>query len=905
MPAGYVKRHIQTEHPLLLDSNHAYRCHVPGCDANDELWVRPDYLQEHFRLVHHINTYDDLERTIRQQATEFGIPSDVPDHLAERIRSQLKQFHKEAVQESPKTSVGIQGWNGVDSNPSAIGVDDRRPSFPGSRSRDLLQYRQNLNSNIDLDVQPTFENPKRENTQRAYQRVDVLLAAKPDIPPGTTFEGLLHIADSTAKKADVFLKYSERPDLALQEWAKALYIIEDIIPNHAGYNQSTFEYIPEAKVIFYRLMKWVTAVQPIFEKVKNTINDHNSGEFKLEGPSDHQYSTLPSTFTESKPASSNANHKPIDSEIQRSPLLDNLPDSKTGVSSDSDKSGGSHTVNRSILIKDKQNGNGKKPSQKTDSESSTSKAKDSIQSSNSDRMSESSEEFLSDFTPSYLCHIRSCPNYRVGFETLEELKLHYMTIHGQEYYLCDYSSCQSSVGSSIAPSAKLRYLHADIRDSKAQLKDHYKRHHKEDIAESGMLSASEIESLPACQIEPHWWRCSHCLRRVSQSEGITCKRCPGILELARLMERKARFGAHVLANNLFNAKLEVDSRRQNSEFQKGNVPTDSAGVFQQITSVPHTSSETVAGTSHIHKVYTKDEQIPYEFVKQLGHGSLGVVDAVRFKEAPDGNIFARKTIQLRNVTRKKLLPLIQQEVAVLRSLSHQHIVKVIDTYETSGRPRNFGILLSPAGDEDLSHFLERVGENHSSDEDLQLLKKWQLCLTSAIAYIHSQNIRHKDIKPSNMICKGSEIYLTDFGSAHQFNTGLTSSTDGPLVGITRMYSAPEVIANDRRGRPADIFSLGCVFAEMASVVDGETVEEFEDYRTVPIEDEPETFTSVYHATTSKILAWFTDLGDVWTALLLEDMLAADHNRRPTADALMRTLKEHYGNQACPCQKIFN
>ncbi|PQE33233.1 kinase-like domain-containing protein [Rutstroemia sp. NJR-2017a WRK4] len=893
------------EHPLLLDSNNAYRCHVPGCDANDELWARLDLLGQHLSSMHRINTYDDLKRTIVRRAANFGIPSDIPAHLEERILSQLNHFHDRAVEAGRRNSVGLQAGDFVDnigSNQLAVSTGDQMPSPPRG---------QNLNSNVDLGAHPesTSQTLKMANTRRAYQPVDVLLASKPDLSPGITLEGLLHVADSTTKKADVFLKYSERPDMALQEWAKAVYLIEHLIPTHEEYKRLTLEHTPEVTLKLERLKKWITTAKPIFKDVRKIINEHNSDVFELEGLSSSKFSTLLAAFTEVKPTSSDTVQQPIDNEnpwSPESPLLHDLREPSTRVSSGSDKSVGSHTVNHSILIRDKENEKGTATSQKSDSESSTSKAKDSVQSLDSTPMSESSEKFLSDFTPSYLCHIRSCPNYRVGFESLDGLRQHYQTSHGQDYYLCDYSSCQSSSGTSIAPGAKLQYLHADIRGSKAELRDHFRLQHKEDIGESEKLSATEKESLPACQIEPHWWRCSKCLRKNSQNEGYRCKGCQFVVELGRIIERTVRFTTGTWTNgSSFGAKLDVDSMSKPSLFNMSSFTTTSAGLDQQVPSIPIVSTETVAGTSHMHKVYAKDEQIPYESVKQLGHGSLGVVDAVRFKEAQDGIIFARKTIQLRNVTRKKLLPLIQQEVAVLKSLNHHHIVKVLDTYETSGRPRSFGILLSPAGDEDLSHFLERVGENNSSDEDLQLLNKWQLCLTSAIAYIHSQNIRHKDIKPSNMICKGGEIYLTDFGSAHQFNTGLTSSTEGPLVGITRMYSAPEVIANDRRGRPADIFSIGCVFAEMASVVDGKTVEEFEDYRTVPIEDEPETLTSVYHATTPRILAWFTDLGDGWTASLLEDMLAADHKRRPTADALMKILREHYGEQTCPCQKIFH
>ncbi len=46
---------------------------------------------------------------------------------------------------------------------------------------------------------------------------------------------------------------------------------------------------------------------------------------------------------------------------------------------------------------------------------------------------------------------------------------------------------------------------------------------------------------------------------------------------------------------------------------------------------------------------------------------------------------------------------------------------------------------------------------------------------------------------------------------------MTTSTDTPAGRITRVYSAPEAILDGRHGVGADVFSLGCVFAEMAAV----------------------------------------------------------------------------------------
>jgi serine/threonine protein kinase len=190
-------------------------------------------------------------------------------------------------------------------------------------------------------------------------------------------------------------------------------------------------------------------------------------------------------------------------------------------------------------------------------------------------------------------------------------------------------------------------------------------------------------------------------------------------------------------------------------------------------------------------------------------------------ESPESGsiLLARKIIRVRAMDRKRVLPIIQQEIDFLRRLKHKHIIQIVGTYETTCIPRQFGILIHPAGDEDLHNFLERAGENDCLEKDSRLLRDWQYCLTSTVAYIHQENIRHKDIKPSNIICKNDQVFLADFGSARHFSTGLTSTTEGYAAGITRKHSAPEVLEVKPRGRPADLYSLGCVFAEMALATD--------------------------------------------------------------------------------------
>jgi serine/threonine protein kinase len=90
------------------------------------------------------------------------------------------------------------------------------------------------------------------------------------------------------------------------------------------------------------------------------------------------------------------------------------------------------------------------------------------------------------------------------------------------------------------------------------------------------------------------------------------------------------------------------------------------------------------------------------------------------------------------------------------------------------------------------------------------------CLASAIAYLHEQKVRHKDLKPSNVLLSRNNLWVTDFGTSTDFSLLSTSATENGERG-TPKYFAPEVAAFKPNGRSADVFSLGCIFLEMLTV----------------------------------------------------------------------------------------
>jgi serine/threonine protein kinase len=223
---------------------------------------------------------------------------------------------------------------------------------------------------------------------------------------------------------------------------------------------------------------------------------------------------------------------------------------------------------------------------------------------------------------------------------------------------------------------------------------------------------------------------------------------------------------------------------------------------------------------------------------------------------------------------------IQNEIAVIRSLNHPHIIRVHLTYEDKSR---FFIVMDPLADCDLEAFLEQDNQ-HNKDS---IVWKWFLCLSNALAFIHFKGVRHKDIKPRNILVKGEEIFFADFGSSHAFLDGGNSTTEGPSYGHTKMYCAPEVIHQGKRNRSADVFSLGCVFTELLIWMHGpsqQVISLWHDFR----ETNAQGFTNnAYHASLDKVEYYFSTYmsgpraSNVY-AMVVAKMLSAEPRDRITA-----------------------
>jgi serine/threonine protein kinase len=83
--------------------------------------------------------------------------------------------------------------------------------------------------------------------------------------------------------------------------------------------------------------------------------------------------------------------------------------------------------------------------------------------------------------------------------------------------------------------------------------------------------------------------------------------------------------------------------------------------------------------------------------------------------------------------------------------------------------------------------------------------------SQALAFLASKGLMHCDLKPENILIKSysrCDVKVIDFGSSCFVTDHLTSYIQ------SRSYRAPEVILGLPYGPKIDVWSLGCILAEL-------------------------------------------------------------------------------------------
>ncbi|XP_064596713.1 PAS domain-containing serine/threonine-protein kinase-like [Liolophura sinensis] len=192
----------------------------------------------------------------------------------------------------------------------------------------------------------------------------------------------------------------------------------------------------------------------------------------------------------------------------------------------------------------------------------------------------------------------------------------------------------------------------------------------------------------------------------------------------------------------------------------------------------------------------------YDTLRCIGKGAFGFVRLARRKDN-------YQEVVVKFIRRSKVLsegwvidedlgkcPL---EISLLSQLHHDNIVKVIDVYDNEDF---YQMVMEKHGSGmDLFEFIDR---NPNLDEALASYLFRQI--VSAVFYLHSLGILHRDIKDENVILDEEfQVKLIDFGAAAYLRPGHYFKT---FCG-TLEYCSPEVLMGQSyRGPELEIWSLG-------------------------------------------------------------------------------------------------
>ncbi|XP_014385214.1 PREDICTED: MAP kinase-activated protein kinase 3 [Myotis brandtii] len=136
-----------------------------------------------------------------------------------------------------------------------------------------------------------------------------------------------------------------------------------------------------------------------------------------------------------------------------------------------------------------------------------------------------------------------------------------------------------------------------------------------------------------------------------------------------------------------------------------------------------------------------------------------------------------------------------------------HIVRILDVYENMHRNKRCLLIIMECmeGGELFSRIQERGDQAFTEREAAEIMRD----IGTAIQFLHSQNIAHRDVKPENLLYTSKEkdavLKLTDFGFAKE-----TTQNALQTPCYTPYYVAPEVLGPEKYDKSCDMWSLGVI-----------------------------------------------------------------------------------------------
>jgi len=223
----------------------------------------------------------------------------------------------------------------------------------------------------------------------------------------------------------------------------------------------------------------------------------------------------------------------------------------------------------------------------------------------------------------------------------------------------------------------------------------------------------------------------------------------------------------------------------------------------------------------------------YEFIKQIGLGSFSAVCSC-YDRKDNRNVAIKKVTNAFDDLEDARH--ILREIKLLSFFDHDNIVTLLDVAKPENKSNyNDVYVITDLMETDLHRVI--YSRQELTDEHIQY---FIYQILRGTLYFHSANVIHRDLKPANILAnKNCDLKICDFGLDHGKikdddktvqnlieNPSLPIEYSNNIIyddskrelndrNISRWYRAPEAILSpDDYKKPVDIWSIGCILAEL-------------------------------------------------------------------------------------------
>lgn len=372
--------------------------------------------------------------------------------------------------------------------------------------------------------------------------------------------------------------------------------------------------------------------------------------------------------------------------------------------------------------------------------------------------------------------------------------------------MCTYSGSTAQLGlpplandpktySKDVPSVKVQQLYQDVSVKNEQ--EELVKYRNEQNLERQMTGSRSSSGLPA-------------LRPISETKNgsANAKRFHILTPetaMKQFMHKLTAFEHHEIFNYNKIYFVGPSAKKQSGilDDQNNNGYDDEKGSYMHV--------------AHDHIAYR------YEVLKLIGKGSFGQV--VRAYDHKERSHVALKMV--RNEARFHRQA--REEIRILEHLKKQdkdrnsNVVQMFDQFVFRNHICITFELLSV-------NLYELTKRNKYQGFNLQLVRKFAHSIILCLELLFRNRLIHCDLKPENILLKQegrSGIKVIDFGSSCYEHQRIYTYIQ------SRFYRAPEVILGAKYGMPIDMWSLGCILAELLT-----------GYPLFPGEDESDQFACI-------------------------------------------------------------